>query len=509
MADAPSRLPAATDRRWLWKVAFSQRPWTILAALAVLSGFLCNATVPILVGRAIDSAITARSWPELWGWVLALAAVFATSATLMFAGRYLMMRSTLRVNHQLRMLVTARINDPSGIGGKQRTPGELLSIATADTARVADIIFLTVFPVAEIGSLLYVSAMVLHIHWPLGIAVLCGGPIVVAVALRAGKPLRRGSARKQQSLARTAGIATDVVQGLRVIKGLGAIAEMRRRFAVASTSTYDTTIRANRAQAGLNVVTDTVGALYVAIVGVAAGWLGLRGEITVGELIAIVGLTQFIIAPLTMLGKMVASRVAAGKASAARIVELLNAPGRKQGQLNEHQWEEIRGRIAPGLTVWAPEKLRAAGGQPTRSCPEAGELLAMLRRAPRPAVIVAPHQADLFDGTVADNVHPDRQRVLHALDVAAVNDIPGGVDRLVGEGGVWLSGGQRQRVALARAVAADPEILVLVDPTSAVDSITEQRIVEAVCQARRGKCTVVITSSPAWRSKAGERCAEG
>ena len=125
---------------------------------------------------------------------------------------------------------------------------------------------------------------------------------------------------------------------------------------------------------------------------------------------------------------------------------------------------------------------------------------AELVNMPREKYLVAPHDADIFEGTVLDNVHPDRERAMWALEIAAAEDIPGGFDREVGENGGHLSGGQRQRVALARAIAADAEILILQDPTTAVDSVTEQTIAERVAAARADKPTIVYTNAPAWQA---------
>lgn len=122
--------------------------------------------------------------------------------------------------------------------------------------------------------------------------------------------------------------------------------------------------------------------------------------------------------------------------------------------------------------------------------------------------VVAPHEAELFDGTVGENVHVDPEVAAWALEVAQCGDIPGGVDKRVGEEGRLLSGGQRQCVALARAIAADPEVLVLQEPTTAVDSVTQQRIAEAVARARADKVTVVLTEAPAWHVVASDNQAD-
>ena len=199
----------------------------------------------------------------------------------------------------------------------------------------------------------------------------------------------------------------------------------------------------------------------------------MRSMMSVGELITVIGLTQFIITPMTMLGRNIASRWAAAQASAERITALLAAPGVEK---SEPQVPDL----APGVNV-VPEPV-----------PEDLEFL------PRERFLVVPHETMLFEGTVRDNIHPDSASAQRALFVAAGEDIPGGLDREVGEGGRNLSGGQQQRVALARAIAADAEILILADPTTAVDSVTEQEIAQRVAHHRGPKPTLVFTTSPAW-----------
>lgn len=467
-----SRLPAAEDLRWLLKTVLSRWRWTVPAGVFMAVSFITNGLSPVIIGRAIDDL------DRVLQWIAVLAATFAVGMVASWFGRSWMNRAILVIGHDLRMAVTGRIQHPRGVGGRRRTAGELLSIATSDTQRVADAVFMTVFPIAEVASVLYVGIMMLSISVPLGIAVLLGGPVLVWVALTASGPLRRRSGVRQSALARAAATATDVVQGLRILKGLGAVDTVRGRYRAVSDDAYRRTVDANAAQARLNAVTESTGSLYVIAVAVAAAFLALDGQMSIGELITAIGLSQFVIMPMTMLGKNIASRWAAAQASAERIRAVLGAPY----ELPEEDTEipDLPG----GLTVItgpAPEDLVLA---------------------PRGRVVVAPHSADLFDGSVLDNVHPDPEVARAALHCAAVEDIPGGPEREVGENGRNLSGGQRQRVALARAIAADAEILVLQDPTTAVDSVTEARISERLAARRAGRTTVIYTDAPAWKSVA-------
>jgi ABC-type multidrug transport system fused ATPase/permease subunit len=126
--------------------------------------------------------------------------------------------------------------------------------------------------------------------------------------------------------------------------------------------------------------------------------------------------------------------------------------------------------------------------------------------AVRRTILVSDTNSQLFGGTLQDAVDPHdrltRAQAEQALRAAAAEDVydalPGGWAGQLDERGRGLSGGQRQRVVLARALAAEPTVLVLVEPTSAVDAHTEARIAERLAEHRRGKTTVVTTVSPLW-----------
>lgn len=486
-----SKMPALDARGWTLKVALSQRPWSYIASIGMAISFVCNGLTPVVVGRAVDDAIATQDLQRLWFWIGMLATLFITAIGINWVARYMMVRSQQLVSHDLRTMVTDRIQDPRGFKGRDRTAGGLLSVASSDTQRVGDVVMMTVFPVAEVVSVIYGATLTFLISPWLGIAVLLGGPLLVFIALRTAKPLQHRSVARQQAIAQAAATATDVVQGLRILKGLGAIATVRGRYQQVSSQAYDKTVIANAAEARLNGVTEASGAIFVSSIGVAAGYLALQGEMSIGDLITVVGLTQFLIMPMTMLGRNVASRWASAEASAKRIREVLGAGYERSSELETTRANQVIAQLPTGLTTLSD----------TENV-DYEQLIFALESLPRTRVIVAPHAADLFDGTVADNIHPDTTVAHRAIQVASCDDIPGGADKTVGEGGRMLSGGQRQRVALARAIAADAEVLILQDPTTAVDSVTEHNIANQVKQYRGEKITLVFSQAPAWKAVA-------
>jgi putative ABC transport system ATP-binding protein len=280
-----------------------------------------------------------------------------------------------------------------------------------------------------------------------------------------------------------------------------------------------------------NTIGTTVHGGFLALVALITGRMAAGGSITIGEFVAVVGLTQFLIAPLETLGGFITC-LAESRASANRVGKVLETP-----PAVADGWRHLENPVTGRLVLRAvsrgklhPLDLTAGPGDVVGlAVPDhdaARELVACLAREADPAsgtveidgipfedleldslrqaVVVSAHDAALFEGALRDNVlpHGDGPISLAAALAAAgagqvADSLPAGVATDLGERGRFLSGGQTQRVALARALAADVPVLVLHDPTTAVDTVTEQQVAEGLRRLRQGRTTLVITTSPA------------
>ena len=507
-----------TPARLTLRVMTAARRFTVPAAVLSITHQLGEALVPVLMGIAIERAVSTGDVGQLALWVALLAADFAILSFSWRFGSRLGELGMLAVQHQLRSLVSAHLLTRTTARGASAAPGVALSLATSDVNRLASAVQIGVYPAGQLAAVVFGGTVLLVISWPLGLAVLLGAPAVLWFTDRTGRSLRRRSGDEQEAAAAAAGEAADLMSGYRVLKGVHAEAEAARRYRRASRTALASTLRARRAE-GLFVGTmDLATGLFVTAITVAAGILALRGAFGIVELVTVVGLTQFLLSPLQSLARNVGTYWASANASAERLLDLLRegsvpaaAPGADDGGASGAS-SGPGGAVRADQAVAAPadpddvERAVAAVVGPLAGEPRDGELVAVAAdaraaravldalRAERPDALVVPHEAHLFAGSVRENVAlpgVPADRVEAALDAAdcaeLITILPEGWETLVGEGGAALSGGQRQRVALARALAQDPPVLVLHDPTTAVDAVTEASIAEQLRRLRAGR----------------------
>lgn len=488
-----------------------------------------EALVPVLIGVVIDRAVADNDVSQLLVWLGVLGVVFVVLSTSWRLGVRRAQHSALRAGQQLRLDLATRVVDACGGAATGRLPGDLVNVATADATRVGTVCFGLPPAVSALTGLVVAAAALLVMSIPLGMLVLLGTPPLLSLLGLLSRPLERRSSAEQEEAGQASGLAADLVAGIRVLKGVGAEVAARDRYRDVSRLSLAATLRAARAQAWYKGAVLAANGLFLALVALVGGRLAVQGGITVGELVAAVGLAQYLIGPLKVFGWF-SERLAQGRASADRIAAVLSAPPAVTagtGTLPDPIRGEVRLRgVREGtlagldLTV-RPGELLGVVAEPG----DAASLLRCLSRDTDPvagrveldglpltdldtadvrsAILVVTHHATLFEDSLADNVRaaaPAGADVDAAMRAAQAHEVaralPNGAASMVSEAGRSLSGGQRQRVVLARALAADPPVLVLHDPTTAIDAVTEARIADGIRALRRGRTTIVVTTSP-------------
>lgn len=526
----------STGARLLLQVLRGRTRRLALFLLLISTWQVCEALVPVLIGVTIDRAVATGDGAQLALWLGALVLLFAVLSYSYRFGAQVAFRVGQEAMHDLRMRVARKALDPRGTRNGL-LPGETLSLATSDVELIGVTLRVVGYAVASAVAVVVSAVLLLRIDLVLGLVVLLGVPVVLVLLQVVTPVIARRSAAQQALLARATGVATDLVRGFRSLKGIGAEQVAADRYRRESARARDAGVRTADSYGVMAGLTTGAAALFLAVVAVLAGVLAAEGRISVGELVAIVGLTQFLAEPMRILGDLLAE-LAAARASAQRIVDHLASPpmlaagphddGRpaRELELLELSTGPLRGvtlAARPGelLGVVATDAAAAAALVGVLSGEVAPDDPASVRLDDRPMaehtvasrrrrLVVAPHHVDLFEGTVVGNIDPDDRlgpdRLDELVGAAAVEDVlrlhPDGLHRAVTPDGATYSGGQRQRIAYARALATDAPVLVLHDPTTAVDAVTEHRMARGLRAARRDLTTWVLTSSPALLAQA-------
>lgn len=490
-------------------------------ALAIAFGLVWmggKAVVPAVIGRALDAGVAGRDSAALASWTGVLVGLTALQAGAGVARHRFAAHVWLGAVYRTVQLVVRRATALGSTLSKRMATGEVVTIGTADVTIIGSALEYIARGVGGVFAILTVAVLIPSM--PLGLAVLIGVPVVMAATALLFRPLqRRHQAYREQEMLLT-GYAWDVIAGLRVLRGTGGEPAFAARYRAASGRLREAGGRVARLASVLYAAQVLLPGLLVALI----TWLGARlvldGAITVGQLVSGFAYAVFLREALVNVTETV-DRFTTAHVAARRVVRMLSLSPEWADPTTPARLHDTMGDLvdaASGLVI-RPRVLTAVVAQGADAVAIAERLgryadgavtlggvpLAAVDRATiRRHVLVAENEAHLFSGRLRDDLDPagtaGGRRIAAALHTADADDIvaglPGGLDAKLVDRGRELSGGQRQRLRLVRALLADPPILVLVEPTNAVDAHTESRISQRLAAARRGRTTVVCTTSP-------------
>jgi ABC-type multidrug transport system fused ATPase/permease subunit len=524
--DDPGRPPLSGPVAYL--VWLARRQWGVLTVGVLLgvSTFGCQALLPYLQGHAIDAAIDGGWGPALWRAAGALAGLGLISAG---AGAMLHryeVANWLRAAFTSSELVGQTVSRSGHAISTELPTGEVVSAVANDALRVGEFYAQLTRFTGSLVAYAVAAVLMMRISVPLGLVVVLGLPLVALALGVLVRPIQRRQAAQRDASGRLTTLGADTVSGLRILRGIGGEGVFNARYREQSQLVRAKGLEVAYTQSWLDALQVLLPGAFVVVLVWLGAHMAIDGDITPGQLVSTYGYAAFLGWPVQNATMMIqaATRAHVGAGKVVNVLRVVPASGATPGSATPPPTgavlvDEVSGvRLEPGQVVALvsadPDESAAIATRLGRFDDDAeaetpvtlgGVRLADLdKEHVRRRIVVAEATPHLFSGLLRAelDVHDaaDEARVLRAVGLADAHDVldsvPGGLDGELPEKGRSLSGGQRQRVALARALLLDPEILVLVEPTSAVDAHTEARIAARLADARRGRTTLVVTASP-------------
>lgn len=578
-----------TDQPGRFLARILRGSWMPLSVGALLNAgtYLTAGLVPALLGVIIDRQLPHGLGPHLLPGLAALAVLGVAGGLIGALTEIFSVGSWLRGWEATSRGVGHRLGQRPRAITRQIASGDVVATINADADSIGALSYFIVNVVGSLIATIVVAVLMLRMDVGLGLLVLLGVPIVLGGVGSLLKPLNRRMTAQREENGRLTTVTTDVVAGLRVLRGIGGEDVYAARYAEQSGRVREAGIRVASTQALLAAIRAGAPMILTAVVVGASATAALSGRITPGEFVTFYGYTTFLIWPLGSFADLMQfmTRAWVGAKKAARVAgvaplvsdALVPASARPDSAADAAgtSADSSRRGVDVGTDPAEPghgegpdplgdlvdltSGVRVRGGIMTALvCARLGESAALAERLGRAddryavtldgtdlrylpidqvrrTILVSGAHAEAFAGPLGGEIlgeevplapdrnvrelmqvyagayRPDaaraavtltpaqRERAEHALEVAAAGDVVdslGGLDGQLTEKARNLSGGQRQRLALARAVARQTPVLVLVEPTSALDSHTEDLVAQRLRAEREGRTTLVVTASP-------------
>jgi ATP-binding cassette, subfamily B, bacterial len=521
------RILAQTLPHWKWVAGF---------LLAILITSMLDGYFTYLSKRIIDEGITAADKTALVEIVTQYGMLILVQAATVFTFIFLAGILGERVRYDLRKRLFNNLQDLS-LSYYSRTPvGWIISRVTSDTERVSDLVTWGLLDVSwALTNIITTSYFMLKINWRLGLIVLAIIPIITLIAIQFRKKILAEFRMVRKLNSKITGTYNENITGVRVVKALGREDENMHEFSFLTSDMYRASYRAAWLSA---LFLPTVQIISAFALGAVVWYGGLQaniGTMTLGGIYAFVSYITFMMWPIQDLARVYAE-MQQSVASAERMFSLIDAIPEVRDRVGAKSVETISGDIEFDhvdfyyedgkpvlndfcLTVRQGETIAlvgpTGGGKSTivnLLCrfyePKKGEIrissndytqLSLHSIQSRVGIVLqTPH---LFSGTIRDNIRYGKlnasdEEVMQAAQLAGAHDfivtLENSYDQQVGEGGNLLSTGQKQLISLARAVLAKPEIFIMDEATSSVDTLTEALIQKGMENLIYGRTSFII-----------------
>jgi ABC-type multidrug transport system fused ATPase/permease subunit len=509
-----------TPARYLLWVAGGQKA-TLLGGMTF--GILwmgAQAFVPAILGRAIDQGIAAGDTERLLFWSLVLFGVGVLQALAGIMRHRFAVVNWLSGAYRTVQVVTRQAADLGATLPKNLATGEVVSVGASDLAYIGNLLEVIARFAGAIVAFVIVAVILLSSSTLLGLVVLIGVPIMLFCLGPMLRPLHKRQFAQREAVGELNSLGSDIVVGLRVLRGIGGEDSFSKRYRSESQQVRTAGVRVARVQSVLDATQVFLPGIFVVVVVGLGAHFALRGELSPGTLVAFYGYATFLVMPLRTATET-ADKLMRGLVAARRVNRVLSLTPEIVDPSTPDTLPTHGDLVDPVSGIRARDGLLTAivTAEPDRAAVLADRLgryddgevryggvpLAGVTRADvRSRILVSDTGAQMFTGTLREELDPSGRRtddeLMTALRTASAEDVlvalTEGLDSDVEEKGRSFSGGQRQRLILVRALLADPAVLVLVEPTSAVDAHTEARIAERLREHRADRSTVVLTSSP-------------
>jgi len=508
----------------------------LLGVLAIPGVALCDVGLTVLVGDALTALRAGDDTSFLRGVFLTMLLVAAIQGVFRYLHRWWIVGVSRRVEVELKQDLFDKLSSlPLSFHARSRS-GDIVSRLTSDVENVRMLLGPGSMYVLHAVFLVPTSMVVLFRISPLVTVSMALPLFLVAVMMMRLTPrMHAASVDVQESLADISHRAQESFAGVRVVKGYGIAAHEETRFRRASEENREHQIRLAGVRGLMHSYVNLAYELSFLPILFVGGWAMIDRSIAVGDLFMFIDLGFKVFWPVIALG-WIAGLYPRALASAERIDELLEEPVaildppspvelvRVRGELDlddvSYTYAGSEQKALAGVTVHVPAGTTLGVVGPTGS--GKSTLLNLLGRlfeaqgvirldgvpvrelslsTLRGSMAYVPQDSFLFSDTYRNNIEFGADEPLADAEVARlieaagmteeVASFPDQLDQMIGERGVTLSGGQRQRTCIARALAKDPEVLILDDALSAVDTETEAKLLESLRHAGRHRTVVV------------------